>query len=110
MNDKNCSLFNISSLSKAYSGGNIFYFFIIFIYLNFYFIYLLILIYLFICLLFFSQIGAPISPAIVSNFYQQFSIYIHSIYGLTECTGPTHATPLSTSAPVDQQFYALSIG
>jgi long-chain acyl-CoA synthetase len=54
--------------------------------------------------------GAPVSPAVVEEFRQQTGKYIHNIYGLTETSAPTHATPLGVSAPVDARTGALSVG
>ncbi|MBO0686234.1 MAG: AMP-binding protein, partial [Candidatus Dormibacteraeota bacterium] len=38
--------------------------------------------------------GAPIAPATVERFERLTGVYIHNIYGLTETTSPSHATPL----------------
>jgi long-chain acyl-CoA synthetase len=54
--------------------------------------------------------GAPVAPGLVDQFQQRFGSYIHNIYGLTESTSPSHATPLGTRAPVDPASGALSIG
>jgi long-chain acyl-CoA synthetase len=54
--------------------------------------------------------GAPVSPSIADRFEQQFGIYIHNIYGLTESNSPTHAVPLGARAPVDPLTGALSVG
>ncbi|HEY0254170.1 MAG TPA: AMP-binding protein [Kofleriaceae bacterium] len=54
--------------------------------------------------------GAPVSPAIADRFEQQFGIYIHNVYGLTESNSPTHAVPLGARAPVDPMTGALSVG
>jgi long-chain acyl-CoA synthetase len=37
-------------------------------------------------------------------------VAIHNIYGLTETTSPSHATPLGAAAPVDPRSGALSVG
>ena len=54
--------------------------------------------------------GAPVSPSIVENFQAITGAYIHNIYGLTETTSPSHATPLGGRAPVDSDSGALSVG
>jgi long-chain acyl-CoA synthetase len=54
--------------------------------------------------------GAPIPPAVVDAFAAKFGHYVHNIYGLTETSSPTHATPLGVKAPVDPNSGALSVG
>ncbi len=54
--------------------------------------------------------GAPVAPATVEAFHQQFGAYIHNIYGMTETTSPTHAVPLGAQAPVDPNTGALAVG
>ena len=54
--------------------------------------------------------GAPIPPAVVEAFAAKFGHYVHNIYGLTETSSPTHATPLGVQAPVDPASGALSVG
>src|SRR3989441_2242472 len=54
--------------------------------------------------------GAPVSPAIVENFQEITGAYTHNIYGLTETTSPSHATPLGGRAPVDPDSGALAVG
>src|SRR5436305_5834031 len=54
--------------------------------------------------------GAPVSPAIVENFQEIAGTYIHNVYGLTETTSPSHATPLGGRAPVDPDSGALAVG
>ncbi len=54
--------------------------------------------------------GAPIPPAVVGAFQAKFGHYVHNIYGLTETSSPTHATPLGMAAPVDPTSGALSVG
>ncbi|TAN34646.1 long-chain fatty acid--CoA ligase [bacterium] len=54
--------------------------------------------------------GAPVAPATVRRFQELTGAYIHNIYGLTETTSPSHAIPLGTSAPVDPDSGALSVG
>lgn len=54
--------------------------------------------------------GAPIPPAVVEAFAAKFGHYVHNIYGLTETSSPTHATPLGMRAPVDSASGALSVG
>jgi long-chain acyl-CoA synthetase len=54
--------------------------------------------------------GAPIPPAVVEAFEAKFGHYVQNIYGLTETSSPTHATPLGMAAPVDPASGALSVG
>jgi long-chain acyl-CoA synthetase len=54
--------------------------------------------------------GAPVSAATVRRFADEFGIYIHNAYGLTETTSATVMVPLGTRAPVDETSEALSIG
>ncbi len=44
------------------------------------------------------------------RFREQFGIRIHSMYGLTETTSPSHAVPFGATAPVDPTSGALSVG
>ena len=54
--------------------------------------------------------GAPISPATVEAYERLFGTYIHSVYGLTETTSPSHIVPFGTRAPVDPKSGALGVG
>ena len=54
--------------------------------------------------------GAPVTPAWTRRFEEQFGVHIHTMYGLTETTSPSHAVPLGVSAPVDVASGALSVG
>ena len=54
--------------------------------------------------------GAPVAPGLVEQFAERFGSYIHNIYGLTESTSPSHATPMGARAPVDPASGALAIG
>ncbi|MCW8378714.1 class I adenylate-forming enzyme family protein [Streptomyces justiciae] len=54
--------------------------------------------------------GAAIAPAVSDAFLESTGVPIHTIYGLTETTSPTHAAPLGARAPVDPATGALSIG
>jgi long-chain acyl-CoA synthetase len=54
--------------------------------------------------------GAPVAPSIPERFEKRFGTRIHNIYGLTESTSPSHATPLGVRGPVDPASGALSIG
>ena len=54
--------------------------------------------------------GAPVAPAVVNSLEQQFGAYIHNVYGMTETTSPTHATPMGGRAPIDPRSGALSVG
>ena len=54
--------------------------------------------------------GAPIPAAVTEEFAAKTGKYIHSVYGLTETTSPSHAVPLGQRAPVDPESGALSVG
>jgi long-chain acyl-CoA synthetase len=54
--------------------------------------------------------GAPIAPGTTQAFEEQFGVYIHNVYGMTESSSPTHAVPLGSRAPIDRQSGALSVG
>lgn len=54
--------------------------------------------------------GAPVSPSVVERFETATGAYIHPIYGLTETTSPSHATPLGARAPIDAATGALACG
>ena len=54
--------------------------------------------------------GAPVTPAWAERFQEQFGIRIHSMYGLTETTSPSHAVPFGAQAPVDPVSGALAVG
>lgn len=54
--------------------------------------------------------GAPIAPAIAEQFHRDTGVTIHNVYGLTETTSPSHATPIGVAGPVDPLTGALSIG
>jgi len=54
--------------------------------------------------------GAPVAPATVERWERLTGAYIHSIYGLTETTSPSHSIPLGGRAPVDPQFGTLAVG
>lgn len=54
--------------------------------------------------------GAAIAPAVTEQFLEKTGIYIHSVYGLTETTSPSHCVPLGVRAPVDPASGALSVG
>lgn len=54
--------------------------------------------------------GAPVPPAFADDFRERTGVAIHNIYGLTETTSPSHATPLGAAAPVDPGSGALSVG
>jgi long-chain acyl-CoA synthetase len=54
--------------------------------------------------------GAPVAPSIVDSLEKQYGTYIHNVYGMTETTSPTHATPMNVRAPVDPRSGALSVG
>ncbi|OBJ08834.1 AMP-binding protein [Mycobacterium sp. 1465703.0] len=54
--------------------------------------------------------GAPVSPTLADDFQRRTGRQIHNIYGLTETTSPSHATPLGAIAPIDPRTGALSVG
>jgi long-chain acyl-CoA synthetase len=54
--------------------------------------------------------GAPVTPAWARRFEEQFGVRVHSMYGLTETTSPSHAVPPGGQAPVDPTSGALSVG
>lgn len=54
--------------------------------------------------------GAPIPPALVDAFRQKFGIPIHTSFGMTETSAPTHMAPLGAAIPVDPYSGALAIG
>jgi long-chain acyl-CoA synthetase len=54
--------------------------------------------------------GAPVSPATVERFRERTGVEIRNVYGLTETTSPSHATPLDRPTPVDPESGALSVG
>lgn len=54
--------------------------------------------------------GAPVTPAWAQRVREQFGLRIHSMYGLTETTSPSHAVPFGAIAPVDPSSGALSVG
>ncbi|MDE3024305.1 MAG: AMP-binding protein [Acidobacteriota bacterium] len=54
--------------------------------------------------------GAPIAPATVEAYERLFGTYIHSVYGLTETTSPSHIVPFGARAPVDPRSGALGVG
>ncbi len=54
--------------------------------------------------------GAPVAPSLTERFEARFGGCVHNIYGLTESTSPSHATPLGVKGPVDPASGALSIG
>ena len=54
--------------------------------------------------------GAPIPPSTVKAFSDQFGLYIHNFYGLTETNSPSHGVPFEGDAPVDEASGALSVG
>ncbi len=54
--------------------------------------------------------GAPVPLATIERFEALTGVSIHQIYGLTETTSPSHATPLGGRGPVDAEFGALAVG
>lgn len=54
--------------------------------------------------------GAPIPPSTIKAFSDQFGLYIHNFYGLTETSSPSHGVPREADAPVDSASGALSVG
>lgn len=54
--------------------------------------------------------GAPVAAATVEQFERLTGVYIHPVYGLTETTSPSHATPLGVRAPVHPTLGTLAVG
>ena len=54
--------------------------------------------------------GAPVQPAVVRDWEEITGNYIHHVYGMTETTSLSHATPFGSKAPVDPTTGALSVG
>ena len=54
--------------------------------------------------------GAPVAQSVVERYEQDFGVYVHNIYGLTESTSACIGVPLGTRAPVDEASGALAIG
>lgn len=54
--------------------------------------------------------GAPIPPSTVQRFQDDFGVYIHNAYGMTETTSGVIAVPAGQHAPIDQSSGTLSIG
>jgi long-chain acyl-CoA synthetase len=54
--------------------------------------------------------GAPVSPTLADDFRRRTGRQIHNIYGLTETTSPSHATPMGAAPPIDPRTGALSVG
>lgn len=54
--------------------------------------------------------GAPIAPALLKQIEERIGVKIHSSYGMTELTAPSHLAPFMAEIPVDPQSGALSIG
>jgi len=56
--------------------------------------------------------GAPISPPTIKQFSDKFGHMILPIYGLTETTAPSHATPAGRQGPpvIDEKTGAITVG
>ncbi|MEU2715220.1 AMP-binding protein [Streptomyces sp. NPDC007205] len=54
--------------------------------------------------------GAPLPPALVRTFQEDFGPYIHNGYGLTECSAPCASVPPGWEAPVDPVSGTLAVG
>jgi len=54
--------------------------------------------------------GAPTPPRVLEDWHGRFGVRIHPMYGLTEATSPTHATPYGEIPPIDPFTGAMSIG
>jgi DNA-binding FadR family transcriptional regulator len=54
--------------------------------------------------------GAPTPPRVLEDWHGRFGVRIHPMYGLTEATSPTHATPYGEIPPIDQFTGAMSVG
>jgi len=54
--------------------------------------------------------GAPVTTVVESAWRELTGHAIHNVYGLTETTSPSHIVPLGTSAPIDPESGAMSVG
>ena len=54
--------------------------------------------------------GAPVTSAIDRQWFELSGSGIRNVYGLTETTGPTHATPLAGLPRLDPESGAMAIG
>ena len=54
--------------------------------------------------------GAPTPPRVLEDWHGRLGVRIHPMYGLTEATSPTHATPYGEIPPIDHFTGAMSIG
>lgn len=54
--------------------------------------------------------GAPIPPKLLEHIDARFGVKVHSSYGMTELTAPSHLAPFMADIPVDSESGALSIG
>lgn len=54
--------------------------------------------------------GAPIPPAIVNAFEARLGPRIHTSFGMTETSAPTHVAPWGAPIPIDPESGALAIG
>jgi long-chain acyl-CoA synthetase len=54
--------------------------------------------------------GAPISPALVAEFFTRTGKRLLPAYGMTETCAPTHVALVGIDVPINAQFGALSIG
>jgi len=54
--------------------------------------------------------GAPTPPSVLEDWHGRTGARIHPMYGLTEATSPTHATPYGAIPPIDPHTGAMSIG
>jgi len=54
--------------------------------------------------------GAGISPAAAERIYRILGVKVLPVYGLTETTSPSHATPPEAEPPIDPTSGALAVG
>eukprot|EP00026_Physarum_polycephalum_P001740 Phypoly_transcript_01742.p1 GENE.Phypoly_transcript_01742~~Phypoly_transcript_01742.p1 ORF type:complete len:569 (+),score=69.42 Phypoly_transcript_01742:1430-3136(+) len=54
--------------------------------------------------------GAPISPSLIEAVERTYGILLHSAYGMTETTSPSHLVPLGVRALIDPTTNAASVG
>lgn len=54
--------------------------------------------------------GAPTPARVLEDWHGRFGVRIHPMYGLTEATSPTHATPYGVIPPIDPFTGAMSVG
>ncbi|HET6507937.1 MAG TPA: AMP-binding protein [Baekduia sp.] len=54
--------------------------------------------------------GAPVAPATAAAWEELTGALLHTVYGLTETTSPSHMAPLGVRPPVDPASGAAAVG